>query len=71
MLLRSHLLRAALALSIAASFAAAHLPAFAAGSDIKVIVNKVPITSLDVSRRVAFLKLQRSKGNLASLAWTR
>ena len=43
-------------------------PAFAAGSDIKVIVNKVPITALDVSRRIAFLKLQRRKGNLASLA---
>lgn len=40
----------------------------AAGSDIKVIVNKVPITSLDVSRRVAFLKLQRKKGNLNSVA---
>ena len=40
----------------------------AAGSDIKVIVNKVPITSLDVSKRIAFLKLQRRKGNLPSIA---
>ena len=43
-------------------------PAFAAGSDIKVIVNKVAITSLDVSRRAAFLKLQRRKGNLSAIA---
>lgn len=37
-------------------------------SDIKVTVNKMPITSLDVSRRVAFLKLQRSKGNHGQMA---
>jgi peptidyl-prolyl cis-trans isomerase SurA len=37
-------------------------------SDIKVTVNKAPITSLDLSHRVAFLKLQRRKGNLSELA---
>ncbi|MGB8816790.1 MAG: SurA N-terminal domain-containing protein [Rhizobiaceae bacterium] len=37
-------------------------------SNIKVTVNKVPITTLDVSQRTAFLKLQRKKGNLASIA---
>lgn len=40
----------------------------AAGSDIKVIVNKVPITSLDVSQRTAFLKLRREKGSLSAMA---
>jgi peptidyl-prolyl cis-trans isomerase SurA len=37
-------------------------------SDIRVTVNKIPITSLDLSHRVAFLKLQHKKGNLASQA---
>jgi peptidyl-prolyl cis-trans isomerase SurA len=37
-------------------------------SDIKVTVNKAPITSLDVSQRTAFLKLQRRKGKLSELA---
>ena len=68
MMFRRPCLRAALALSLAGSFALADFPAFAAGSDIKVIVNKVPITSLDVSKRAAFLKLQRRKGNLGSIA---
>ncbi len=40
----------------------------AEASDIKVTVNKVPITSLDISHRTAFLKLQRKKGNLAAVA---
>jgi peptidyl-prolyl cis-trans isomerase SurA len=40
----------------------------AQASDIKITVNKVPITSLDISHRVAFLKLQRKKGNLNALA---
>jgi peptidyl-prolyl cis-trans isomerase SurA len=66
--LRHRFLTAALALSLAGSLAIAHAPAFAAGGDIKVIVNKVPITAFDVSKRIAFLKLQRKKGNLASIA---
>jgi peptidyl-prolyl cis-trans isomerase SurA len=40
----------------------------AQASDIKITVNKVPITSLDISHRTAFLKLQRKKGNLSSVA---
>jgi len=40
----------------------------AAASEIKVIVNRVPITSYDIQRRVAFMKLQRRKGDLNSLA---
>ncbi len=37
--------------------------AFAANA-VKVVVNKTPITSDDIARRVAFLKLQRQSGNL-------
>ncbi|NTJ42030.1 peptidylprolyl isomerase [Agrobacterium larrymoorei] len=37
--------------------------AFAA-SAVKVVVNKTPITSDDIGKRVAFLKLQRQSGNL-------
>lgn len=37
--------------------------AFAA-SAVKVVVNKTPITTDDIARRVAFLKLQRQSGNL-------
>jgi len=37
-------------------------------SEIKYIVNGVPVTSYDIQRRAAFLKLQRRKGNLAKEA---
>lgn len=40
----------------------------AAASEIKYVVNNVAITSYDVQRRAAFLKLQRKKGNLPQLA---
>lgn len=40
----------------------------AEAQNIKVTVNKVPITSLDISHRAAFLKLQRRKGNLSAMA---
>lgn len=39
-----------------------------AASEIKIVVNKQAITSVDLSRRVAFLKLQREKGNLQQKA---
>lgn len=39
-----------------------------AASRIKAVVNKVPITSNDVKRRAAFLKLRRLKGNLRAKA---
>jgi Parvulin-like peptidyl-prolyl isomerase len=60
-----------IALALAASFA---MPAasgsFAAhaASSIKIVVNNQAITSVDLSRRVAFLRLQRAKGNLQQLA---
>jgi len=37
-------------------------------SEIKYIVNGVPVTTYDIQRRAAFLKLQRRKGNLAKEA---
>lgn len=37
-------------------------------SEIKYVVNGVPITSYDLQRRIAFLRLQRKGGNVASAA---
>ena len=39
-----------------------------AASSIVAVVNNAPITTGDIERRVNFLKLQRAKGNLRSLA---
>lgn len=39
-----------------------------AASEIAAVVNKTPITSNDVARRAAFLRLQRAKGDLKKLA---
>ena len=56
---------AGLALAIAASPAStAFFSTTAAASEIAVIVNSKPITSYDIQRRAAFMKLQRRKGNL-------
>ena len=67
--MRKCLTSAGLALVIAASPASvAFLSMPAAASEIKVIVNRVPITSYDIQRRAAFMKLQRRKGDLNSLA---
>ena len=61
------LMATALAVPAPMSFGGA-FSIYAQASDIKITVNKVPITSLDISHRVAFLKLQRKKGNLNALA---
>ena len=53
-------------LMLAAPIAVAVPPA--AASEIKVIVNKIPVTTYDIQRRAAFMKLQRRKGNLNALA---
>ena len=56
---------AGLALAIAASPpSTAFFSTTAAASEIAVIVNSKPITSYDIQRRAAFMKLQRRKGNL-------
>ncbi|SCX35062.1 peptidylprolyl isomerase [Agrobacterium rosae] len=61
---------AAFALAIFAVPMSVTLPAnqaFAATA-VKVVVNKTPITTDDIARRMAFLKLQRQSGNLAEKA---
>ena len=63
--MRKGLTLAGLALMIVAAPAGlALVTAPAAASEIKVVVNKTPITSYDIQRRAAFMKLQRRKGNL-------
>jgi peptidyl-prolyl cis-trans isomerase SurA len=52
----------------AAPISATTLPAQAEASEIKYIVNNVPVTSYDIQRRAAFMKLQRRKGNINTQA---
>ncbi|MEQ1944082.1 peptidylprolyl isomerase [Mesorhizobium sp. VNQ89] len=62
--IRKYLTTMSLALSLAAP--PAGLVIFsspASASEIKVVVNNIPITSYDIQRRAAFLKLQRRGGN--------
>ena len=40
----------------------------AQASEIKYIVNGIPVTSYDIARRTAFMKLQNKRGNLRSKA---
>lgn len=62
MMARNHIIAAALFAVIGSSLTAGTiLPA--AASEIKVVVNGAPITDYDISRRAAFLKLQRKKGD--------
>ncbi|MCV3210306.1 peptidylprolyl isomerase [Mesorhizobium sp. YC-39] len=64
--MRNYLFSAGLALLVAAasvSITATASPAFA--SEIKYVVNNIPITTGDIAHRAAFLKLQRKKGSAA------
>jgi len=56
------------AMFMALSFAVFLPSAPASASEIKYVVNGVAVTSYDVQRRAAFLKLQRKPGNLNKLA---
>lgn len=61
-LIRKQLISTCFALLFAfAALPAIHIPA--AASEIKYVVNGVPITSYDIQRRAAFIKLQRGKGS--------
>lgn len=63
---RKYLFSAGFALLVAATSASITMvtpPAFA--SQIKYVVNNVPITTGDIQHRAAFLRLQRKKGNAA------
>lgn len=58
--------RNAAALLLALGIGVAGLPSMvpaASASEIKYVVNNVPVTSYDIARRAAFLKLQRSSGS--------
>lgn len=57
-----------LAIALGFSLSFASMPTAFAASEIKIIVNNQAITSVDIARRVAFLKLQRTKGNLGTKA---
>ncbi|WP_287235806.1 peptidylprolyl isomerase [Mesorhizobium sp.] len=64
--MRKYLFSAGFALLVAATSASIAMmtpPAFA--SQIKYVVNNVPITTGDIQHRAAFLRLQRKKGNAA------
>ncbi|OXS99318.1 molecular chaperone SurA [Notoacmeibacter marinus] len=66
---RHHRYIAAFALSLAlCCLTPLAMPQTAVASQIKLVVNKVPITSYDIAKRTAFLKLQRKKGNLRKMA---
>jgi peptidyl-prolyl cis-trans isomerase SurA len=67
MMVRKHILAAAIATALISPLTVGvSLPA--AASEIKIVVNGAPITDYDISRRAAFLKLQRKKGNLTQEA---
>ena len=64
--MRKYLFSAGFALLVAAtslSIAVMTPPAFA--SEIKYVVNDIPVTTGDIAHRAAFLKLQRKKGDAA------
>ncbi|WP_091919060.1 MULTISPECIES: peptidylprolyl isomerase [unclassified Phyllobacterium] len=63
MMARKHLLVALIATALTSTLLGGMaLPA--AASEVKVIVNGNPITDYDITKRAAFLKLQKKKGNL-------
>ena len=64
--MRKYLLSAGFALLVATTFVSTAVmtpPAFA--SEIKYVVNDIPVTTGDIAHRAAFLKLQRKKGDAA------
>ena len=57
---------AAVLTAVAVSSSLPSMPALvtvAQASEIKYIVNNIPVTSFDIQRRAAFMKLQRAKGS--------
>lgn len=66
---RQHIFRWSLMLALCAvaiTTADIVTPSFA--SEVKYIVSGKPVTTVDIQRRAAFLKLQRRKGNVSQLA---
>ncbi len=68
--MRRRITSASLALMVLAAGAITLGAAPAVASEIKVVVNNIPITTYDIQRRAAFLKLQRRGGNLNAEAET-
>ncbi|KXF77846.1 molecular chaperone SurA [Paramesorhizobium deserti] len=69
MKISKRLLAAILATGISVAFLGGEAPFNpAAANEIAVLVDSNPITTYDVQRRAAFLKLQRKKGNLTQMA---
>lgn len=66
MMVRKHFFAAAIITALGSSLAVS-TPLPAAASEIKVVVNGTPITDYDISRRAAFMKLQRRKVNLGEV----
>jgi peptidyl-prolyl cis-trans isomerase SurA len=62
-LISKHLISIGFALLVAGTAMPAIYSVPAAASEIKYVVNNIPITSYDIQRRAAFIKLQRSKGS--------
>ncbi len=66
---KSLIVACALALPLSgAMFAANMFAGYAHASEIKYVVNGLPVTSYDIARRAAFLKLQRRGGNVSQKA---
>ena len=64
--MRKHLFSAGLALLVATTFVSIPVMTQSAfASEIKYVVNDIPVTSGDIAHRAAFLKLQRKKGDAA------
>ncbi len=62
-LVRQYLISAGLALLVSATALPAVFSTPVMASEIKYVVNDIPITSYDIQRRAAFIRLQRGKGN--------
>lgn len=58
----------ALLLSTGVASVAPGLASSAEASEIRYVVNNLPVTSYDIQRRAAFMRLQRQSGNLAAKA---
>lgn len=65
---RGRILAACMALTLAIPAAVVAPVTAANASDIKVVVNNQAVTSYDIARRKAFLRLQRRKGNITEEA---
>jgi peptidyl-prolyl cis-trans isomerase SurA len=66
--MRKCLVSLSVLLALGGPLAATSFSTQAAATEIKLIVNRVPITTYDLQRRAAFMRLQNRKGDLNALA---